>query len=129
MDRRAEHPGSVRLLLDEMLSPENAAQLRKKGHDVEAIKGHPEWIALSDSEVLDLARRENRAIVTDNFLDFRPLHEEAITPGGRGHHGMVFMPSGYRRNRADTGRIVKALDRKLSELPANDALAGAETWL
>lgn len=115
--------------MDEMLSPEIAHQLRIKGHDVEAINGHPEWRSLSDPEVMDLARQESRAVVTDNLLDFRPLHHDAISPGGKGHFGMVFLPSCYRRSRADTGRIVKALERKLSEFPADGSLANAETWL
>ncbi len=31
----------MRLLLDEMLSPAIALELRARGHDVEAIAGHP----------------------------------------------------------------------------------------
>lgn len=119
----------MKLLLDEMLSPEIARQLKSKGHDVEAIKGHPEWRSLSDPEVMDLARDEKRAVVTDNLLDFRSLHHEAISPGGGGHFGMVFMPGGYRRSKADTGRIVRGLEEKLSEFPAEGSLANAETWL
>lgn len=119
----------MKLLLDEMLSPEIAHQLKSKGHDVEAIKAHPEWRSLSDPDVMDVARQENRAVVTDNLLDFRPLHHDAIGPDGDGHYGMVFMPSGYRRSKADTGRIVNALEQKLSEFPAEGSLANAETWL
>ena len=42
--------------------------------------------------VLALARAERRAAVTDNIRDFRPLHAEAVLPGGPGHHGVIFMP-------------------------------------
>jgi hypothetical protein len=119
----------VKLLLDEMLSPQIAQQLRDRGHDVEAISGNALHTALSDYQVMDLARSQGRALVTNNLVDFRPLHHEAITPGGQGHFGMVFMPSGYRRTRADVGRIVGALEGKLAEFPGERDLANAETWL
>jgi hypothetical protein len=119
----------VRLLLDEMLSPTIARELRASGHDVEAIKEHPEWQAYDDSQVLDLARREHRAIVTDNLVDMRPLHYEAIAPGGPGDYGMVFIPGGYRRTKADTGKIVTALEQKLNAYPGERDLADGEDWL
>lgn len=119
----------MKLLLDEMLSPAIADQLGERGHDVESIKGHREWEALSDPEVLDLARVERRAVVTNNLVDFRPLHHEAIAPGGPGHFGMVFMPGDYRRTSADVGRIVAALEAKLAAFPGESDLAGGETWL
>ncbi len=68
-------------------------------------------------------------IVTDNLVDMRPLHHEAITPGGPGDHGMLFIPGGYRRTRADTGRIVAALELKLLAHPGDDDLANGEDWL
>jgi predicted nuclease of predicted toxin-antitoxin system len=79
----------VRLLLDEVLSPAIARDLRERGHDVLAVAEHPGWAALSDPEVLAVARTERRAIVTNNLRDYRPLHSDAITPGGPGHFGMV----------------------------------------
>jgi hypothetical protein len=128
MARRPGRAAWVKLLLDEMLSPVIAAQLRARGHDVEAIKGGPHE-ELSDPEVMDVARAQRRAVVTNNLVDFRPLHHEAIAPGGRGHFGMVFMAGRYRRTKADTGRIVKALEAKLHEFPGDRALANGETWL
>ncbi len=119
----------VKLLLDEMLAPVVARQLRERGHDVEAVKGNPSHEALSDREVMEVARAEGRAVVANNLVDFRPLHHEAIIPGGPGHFGMVFMPGNYRRRTADVGRIVNALEAKLAELPGDNALASGETWL
>ena len=69
------------------------------------------------------------SVVTNNLVDFRPLHHEAITPGGLGHWGMVFMPGDYRRTKADTGGIVEALEAKMAELPEDDSLVDGETWL
>jgi hypothetical protein len=118
----------VRLLLDEMLSAAIAARLRERGHDVEAINGS-EHEELSDGEVMELARKERRAVVTNNVVDFRRLHHEAVTPGGAGHFGIIFMAGSYRRRKADTGRIVKSLESKLREFPGERDLADGETWM
>jgi hypothetical protein len=124
----------VKLLLGEMLSPAIARELRSRGHDAEPVAGHPDreaqsHVALSDPEVLALARAERRAIVTNNLRDFRPLHHEAITPGGLGHFGMIFMPGAYRRTRAGTGRIVAALEVILVRHPGEEDLLDGEAWL
>jgi hypothetical protein len=112
-----------------MLSPAIARDLRAHGHDAESVAGHPDREALSDPEVLALARAGHRALVTNNLHDFRPLHNEAISPGGAGHFGMIFMPSSYRRTRADTGKIVAALEAVLSHYPGDNDLADGEAWL
>jgi hypothetical protein len=112
-----------------MLPAVIAEQLRARGHDVEAINVNPALEGLSDPDVFDLARPERRAVATNNIVDFRPLHHAAITPGGPGHHGMVFMAGNYRRTKADTGRIVTALDAKLEQYPGEADLANGETWL
>jgi hypothetical protein len=129
VDSREERPAPVKLLLDEMLSPAIARELQARGHDVEAVAGHQEREALPDPEVLALARAERRAIVTNNVRDFRPLHVEAVMPGGSGHYGMIFMSGNYRRTKSDVGRIIAALEAKLNQYPGQDALVNAEEWL
>jgi hypothetical protein len=119
----------VKLLLDEMLSPVIARELRKRGHDVESVAGNPGREAMSDPEVLGLARAEHRAVVTNNLRDYRPLHNEAIVPGGDGHFGMIFIPGTYRRTRADIGRIIGALEAILTQYPGETDLANGEAWL
>jgi hypothetical protein len=119
----------VKLLLDEMLSPVIARELRERGHDVESVAGHLGREATSDPEILVLARAEHRAIVTNNLRDYRPLHNEAIVPGGSGHFGMIFIPGSYRRTRADTGRIVAALEAILVGHPGEADLINGEAWL
>jgi hypothetical protein len=76
-----------------------------------------------------LARAEQRAIVTNNLRDYRPLHTEAIVTGGPGHFGMIFMPGTYRRAKADTGRIITALEVLLAQWPGESDLANGEAWL
>jgi hypothetical protein len=119
----------VKLLLDEMLSPAIARELRARGHDVESITGHSDREALADPEVMALARAEHRAVVTDNLRDYRPLHNDAIIPGGPGDYGMIFIPGTYRRTKNDTGRIIAALEAKLNRYTGEDDLANGEDWL
>lgn len=119
----------MKLLLDEMLGPAIDRELRSRGHDVASVAGHPDREARSDAEVLALARAEHRGVVTSNLRDFRPLHYEAIAPGGPGHFGMIFMPGSYRRTRADSGRIIAALEAILVQHPGENDLANGEAWL
>jgi hypothetical protein len=119
----------VRLLLDEMLSPAMAEELCSRGHDVVAVAGHPDRQGLPDPEIMSIARAERRAVVTNNLRDHRPPHYEAVMPGGSGHYGMVFVPSRFRRTKADSGRIAAALEAILDGFPGDDDLANGETWL
>jgi hypothetical protein len=119
----------LKLLLDEMLSPAIARGLRVRGHDVIAVKERPEWVALSDRDLLSVAREEQRAIVTNNLRDFRPLHAELVLAGGSGHAGLVLTPTSYRLTKAWTGRLVEALEASLAAFPGKDDLANGETWL
>lgn len=119
----------MKLLLDEMLSPAIGRQLRERGHDAVAIKERAEWHGMTDADVMALARREHRAVVTNNLRDFRPLHHEAVMPGGLGHSGVVFVPGGYRRTVADTGRLIEALEALVKHCPGERGLADGEAWL
>ena len=103
----------MKLLLDEMLSPDTAEQLRARGHDVQAIAAS-EHAERDDPEVVELARSQQRAVVTNNVRDFRPLHIAAVQPG---------------RTKADIGGIVAALEAKLRAYPGLEDLANAEEWL
>lgn len=112
-----------------MFSPALASELRFRGHDVVAIKEHVEWQAKSDPELVSLARREHRAIVTNNVRDFRPLHTELVAAGGEGHAGMVFVPASLPRTKAAIGQLVAALEAALVEYPGDQDLANGETWI
>jgi hypothetical protein len=119
----------VKLLLDEMLAPQIARLLRDHGHDAVAIKERAEWMAYRDDQVMEVARQEQRAIVTNNIRDYRPLAAVATLPNGAGHYGLVFVPSSYRRTRADIGRIVEALEQSLAAHPGTADCHNRETWL
>jgi hypothetical protein len=42
---------------------------------------------------------------------------------------MIFLPRSYRRTRADTGRIISALEAVLANHPGERDLADGEVWL
>jgi hypothetical protein len=42
---------------------------------------------------------------------------------------MIFRPSTCRRAKEDTGRIIAALEAKLTEYPGDEDLADGECWL
>lgn len=78
----------MRLLLDEHFSPEIARQLRARGHDVDAARERPELHGLTDADLLEVARVERRALLTENVADFMELHRRALVAGT--HAGLVF---------------------------------------
>lgn len=119
----------MRLLLDEMLSPQIARNLREQGHDVVAISERAEWMSLRDDDVIELARSQRRAVVTNNLRDYRPRAAAAALPGGPGHCGMIFIPGSYRLRRADIGALTQALLKQLAGHPGERDLHNRETWL
>jgi len=117
----------VKLLLDEMLSPEIAAQLRRRGHDAVAVGERTDLRAQSDAIIFARAQREGRAIVTENVSDFRPLASFELQQG-RSCPGLIFMTNRrFPRNDPRTaGRLVTALNDLLSTTLGP---ADPETWL
>lgn len=80
----------MRLLLDEMISPRIARELREIGHDVQAVKkDRPDLVGRSDRELVRLMATEGRVIVTNDIADFQAIHDQLMGAGGE-HHGMVF---------------------------------------
>jgi predicted nuclease of predicted toxin-antitoxin system len=113
----------VRLLLDEMISYRIAAELRSRGHDVEAIKrDRPELESIPDQAIVATLAAEERVIVTNDVDDFQPIHQRLIR-AGKDHAGMVFtydetMP----RNKRSVPLWVTRLEDLLASHPADDAL-------
>jgi predicted nuclease of predicted toxin-antitoxin system len=113
----------VKLLLDEMISPRVARELRAFGHDVQAIKAdRADLEAASDRDVLLRAAAERRALVTNDVLDFGLLHGQLLAAGEE-HYGIVFTNDATMpRNKASITLWVKALKAFLEASPAGDAL-------
>jgi hypothetical protein len=114
----------MRLLLDEQLSEVIALELRPRHHDVVTVAdaGLTGW---PDPEVLAWAAAAQRALVTGNIQDFRPLHAAHLSSGDQ-HFGIVLVPHGQRRE--DLGSIVRALDALLVAHRSRGALRDRE-WL
>lgn len=117
----------MKLLLDEMLSPRLAQQLRARGHDVVAVAELPRYLSANDPAIFSFAQDDGRAVVTRNIDDFRGLMSEAIRRGGS-HAGLVLVtnqafPSGSGRL---LGRLFNTL---LAFLEADMDLEGREHWL
>jgi hypothetical protein len=116
----------VKALLDEQLSPEIAALLRRAGHDVEAVVDRDDLVGRSDRIVFETACGEDRAVVTNNIKDFRPLAAERLVQG-RSHSGLILLPSSRSRTRTAIGHLADAVAEILREHP--DGIAGSERWI
>lgn len=109
----------MKLLLDEMIGPGVAAQLRALGRDVEAVVEHAELRGLPDERVLEIARDEGRILVTRNIADFALL-DARWAAAGRQHCGIVMIGNkAFPENRAFIGNLVMALQAaiKTNALP------------
>jgi hypothetical protein len=116
----------VRAILDEQLSPQIAALLRKAGYDVEAVADRADLVRRSDRVVFEIACREGRAVVTNNIKDFRPLAAEFLAQGGV-HSGLVLLPSARTRSRDAIAAIANAIENVLRDNP--DGLSASERWI
>jgi Domain of unknown function (DUF5615) len=112
----------LRLLLDEMLPHTIAEELRRRGHDVEAVTQRAELRALPDSEIFATAQQELRAVVTENIADFSDI-ADSHDRRGQAHHGLVLVdPGKYQRGHPRTvGRLLTELDRLLREHEGEEA--------
>ncbi len=113
----------MRLLLDEMISPRIARELREQGHDVQAIKkDRPDLTSRGDREIVLHMASERRAIVTNDIADFQAIHDRLLAAGEE-HAGMVFtFDATMPRNKDATGQWVQTLAQLLAEHAGDDAL-------
>jgi hypothetical protein len=116
----------VKALLDAQLSHEIARVLRERGFDVEAVCERSDLAEASDGEVLDAATREQRAVVTNDIKDFRPLAAGRLADGS-GHAGLIFIPANRRRTRADSGKLAEVIETIMRA--HHDGISGAEHWI
>lgn len=99
----------MKLLLDEMIGPRVAQELRARGLDVSAVAERADLRALPDDAVLDVAREDGRALVTLNIGDFARLHQQSLAEG-RQHPGMVMVTAqAFPQNRGFIGALVNAV--------------------
>lgn len=120
----------MKLLLDEMISPRVARELRDKGFDVVAVKAdRPEWEALPDREILRHATAEGRTVVSNDVLDFQLIHNRIMTEG-EGHFGILFTDdAAMPRNKASIPLWVTTLGGFLEANPDEETLRNRAMFL
>ncbi len=101
-----------------------ARELRGRGHDVVSVHEAP-GSGTTDEDVLEHARSEGRAVVTENVRDYRPL-AEALLSAGDSHAGLVFTTD-KRWPRNDPGALITALEALLSSTLGQPV--DGELWL
>lgn len=116
----------MRVLLDEQLSGQIARLLRERGLDAQAVVERVDLPQATDREVMETATREERAVVTNNIKDFRPLAAERIADG-RTHAGLILLPAGRSRSRDAVGRLAEAIEAVMRDHP--DGISNAEHWI
>ena len=99
----------VRFLLDEMLSPEIARQLRRRGLDADAVAARPDLVGRPDDHVLAVATTEGRCLVTANIAYFAAL-DASWRADAREHAGILLVASGLLLRRGSLGAVVSALN-------------------
>ena len=87
--------------------------LEERGHDVLALARDPVLAALDDEQVLALAAREGRIVLTHDLKDFAPLLR-AWAERGRSHAGCILITLPH----AQSGEILRRLDGVLERLPS-----------
>lgn len=117
----------VKLLLDEMLPPVIAEQLRDRGHDVVAVAERDDLVGSEDPHLFEAAQAESHTVVTENVSDFLRL-DRSFRAAGREHHGLVFVRKRGRRGEDIVGEFVRALDAFL-EINPDEAASSVVTWI
>lgn len=101
----------LRILLDAHVSARViAGGLRGDGHDVKALAEDPALAALPDADVLALAARERRILVTHDVKDFVPLLRAAAEAGERHAGGILVHGMAHH----EFGRVLAGLRRLFS---------------
>ncbi|MCF8537208.1 MAG: DUF5615 family PIN-like protein [Candidatus Nanopelagicales bacterium] len=109
----------MRILLDEMLAPAIANQLRHHSFDAHAVTERPELVGAPDTTILEAAATEGRVLVTENIRDFVSLHS-LWTANQRMHSGILLVSTrAFPYSSGRVGRLVRAIqDRAATPLDA-----------
>jgi predicted nuclease of predicted toxin-antitoxin system len=117
----------VKALLDVQLSPAIAVLLRKRGLDVDAVSERADIPDdTRDARLMAIAADEERAVVTNNVKDFRPVAARRLQRG-EAHAGLILVPSTRRRTKAASRSLADAIEAVMRANPGG--LAQTERWL
>jgi Domain of unknown function (DUF5615) len=119
----------VKLLLDEMYPSRLARSLRERAVDAEGVDERGPLRGLADEELLVVAAREGRALVSENVADFMRLYGE-WGAAGRQHAGIVIaLSSRFSRIPAGHEVLVDSLVALCAQHAEREALADAVHFL
>jgi hypothetical protein len=119
----------VKLLLDEMYPARLARALRERGADAEGVDERSPLRGLADEELLAVAAREGRALVSENVADFMRLYGE-WGAAGRRHAGIVIaLSSRFSRTPEGYAVLVDSLVELCTQRPGRAVLADAVHFL
>ena len=119
----------MKLLLDEMYPARWARALRERGADAEGVDERSPLRGLADEELLAVAAREGRALVSENVADVMRLYGE-WGAAGRRHAGIVIaLSSRFPRTPAGHEVLVDSLVELCTQRPSREALANAVHFL
>ena len=117
----------MKVLLDAQLSHDIAEILRSRGHDADAVTARRDLPDdLPDEEVMEVAHREERVVVTNNIKDFRPLAANRLA-NGNGHSGLTLVSPKAPRSKAANRPLADAIEQLIKSNPGG--LAGSERWI
>jgi hypothetical protein len=91
-------------------------RLRQLGHDVLALDEEPTLEGLSDNQLLELAARDDRIVVTHDVADF-PRLVRSWAEGGRAHAGVMLV---YGLSHAEFGLVAQGVARWCVMRPRQD---------
>ncbi len=118
----------MKLALDHHYSSRIAVGLRDLGHDVITVSERG-WEAETDEDVLALCLGEQRALLTNNVVDFAVIVDRWALEG-RSHAGLVFTSDKSMPRSSDwIGQYVITLDDLLQFVPGEDASTDQVWWL
>ena len=119
----------MKLLLDEMYPARLARALRERNTDAEGVDERSPLRGLADEELLVVAAREGRTLVTENVADFMRLYGE-WGAAGRRHAGIVIaLSSRFSRTPAGYEVLVGSLAELCAQRPGHEPLADAVNFL
>jgi uncharacterized protein with PIN domain len=119
----------LKLLLDAMLSPAIARELRRRGHDVPSAVEREDVRGLADEALLEFARTERRVLVTRDVGDFSRL-ELQLAAEEQTHQGIIFVsPRRFPASARAIGALVRSLEAILEAHDGDDDLVDSRMWL
>ena len=117
----------MKALLDTQLSHAIALLLRGGGLDVDAVTERADIADdTPDAQLMAIAAGEDRAMITHNVQDFRPIAARRIQRG-EGHAALILVPSTRRRTKAASAELADAIENVMRANPCG--LAQTERWL